>query len=301
VSKNKKQQEALQRAQKFVSGNKLNKSEVKKLEDKGFSSKQIQAVASSMNKVGSNAQQRIDNKHTPSGGGGNTSNVRSFSGDIKAKVDNQGRAISSGPITNQQAAKINKKVDSVGGSLVGGKGMAVSRYVTITDRGSFTSTSQRKAGGPLTTGSGKQQFAIYAPVAQPKTNNSNNKGGGNSSSSGSAGKASSSASSGAMQSAYKKAQDQISGRTPEGRPPELSPYVSTPGRAIEGVASYADRLGTFNANYSGWMQDRAEADRYESGTMLRNFANVLPKAPDVLSAKDMIDMANRMNKRIQVG
>jgi hypothetical protein len=34
--------------------------------------------------------------------------------------------------------------------------------------------------------------------------------------------------------------------------------------------------------------------------MLQQFASVLPKAPDVLSAKDMIDMANRMNRRIQI-
>jgi hypothetical protein len=59
------QKQALQRAQQHVSGNKLNKSEVQKLENKGFTSKQIQAVAKSMGSTTGSAQQRIDNKHAP--------------------------------------------------------------------------------------------------------------------------------------------------------------------------------------------------------------------------------------------
>jgi hypothetical protein len=59
------QKQALQRAQQHVSGNKLNKSEVQKLEKKGFTSKQIQAVAKSMGSTTGSAQQRIDNKHAP--------------------------------------------------------------------------------------------------------------------------------------------------------------------------------------------------------------------------------------------
>jgi hypothetical protein len=67
VSKKKKQQQAVQRAQQYVSGSKLQKSEVKKLESKGFSSKQIQSVAAGM-KVGDKAQSRIDSKHSSTGG-----------------------------------------------------------------------------------------------------------------------------------------------------------------------------------------------------------------------------------------
>jgi hypothetical protein len=59
------QKQALQRAQQHVSGNKLNKSEVQKLEKKGFTSKQIQAVAKSIGSTTGSAQQRIDNKHAP--------------------------------------------------------------------------------------------------------------------------------------------------------------------------------------------------------------------------------------------
>lgn len=102
-------------------------------------------------------------------------------------------------------------------------------------------------------------------------------------------------------SAYERAQAHISGNSSVGRPPEMYPGGTTPDRAIEDVANYADRLGAYNANYSGWMQDRAEADRYRSGAMLERMANILPKAPDVFSGKDMIDMANRMNRRIDFG
>jgi hypothetical protein len=309
VSK-KKQQEALQRAQKHVSGNKLTKSEVKTLEQKGFSSKQIQAVASSMGSVGGSAQSRIDSKHTSSGsgnsgGGGGGGKVQTVGPDARnIKVDAQGRAVvtdgvwnpnarwSQGLIINkQQANKINKKVDKLGGSLVGGQGMAVSRYVTVKDPGK--ARAPKHGGGRI--GGGKHQLAIYAPFAQPgRTRN-------NPTTSNSGGGSSGSSQDNAQQSAYERAQDHISGRTPEGRPPELFPNGVTPGQAVEGVADYSNRLGVFNANYSGWMQDRAEADRYQTGRFLQQFAGSLPKAPDVMSFEDMIRMANKMNNRINVG
>jgi hypothetical protein len=317
VSK-KKQQEALQRAQKHVSGNKLTKSEVKTLEQKGFSSKQIQAVAGSMGSVGGSAQSRIDNKHTSSGsgnsgGGGGGGKVQTVGPNARnIKVDGQGRAVVTDGVWNpnaggqgliinkQQASKINKKVDNLGGSLVGGQGMAISRYVTVKDPG--RDRKPKDGGGRI--GGGKQQLAIYAPFAQPgKTKNnpttSNSGGGSRSSGGGSRSSGSSGSSQGsAQQSAYQRAQDHISARTPEGRPPELR---INPGTAVEDVADYTNRLGVFNANYSGWMQDRAEADRYQTGRFLQGFAASLPKAPDVMSAKDMIEMANKMNNKINVG
>jgi ribosomal protein S20 len=64
MAKKKNQEQAAKRAQKHVSGNKLTKSEVKTLEKEGFSSKEINSVASTM-KVGDKAQSRIDNKHAP--------------------------------------------------------------------------------------------------------------------------------------------------------------------------------------------------------------------------------------------
>jgi len=317
VSK-KKQQEALKRAQKHVSGDKLTKSEVKTLEQKGFSSKQIQAVASSMGSVGDKAQARIDSKHTPGGGGGGGGGggkVQTVGPNARnIKVDGQGRAVVTAGVWNpnaggqgliineQQADKINKKVDKVGGSLVGGQGMAVSRYVTVKDPGK--DRKPKDGGGRI--GGGKYQIPIYAPVAQPgKTSKppaATSKAPASGGSGGSGGKVGSSGKQdSAQQSAYQRAQDHISGRTPQGRPPELFPKGVRPGRAVEEVADYSNRLGQYNANYSGWMQDRAEADRYQTGRFLQQFASSLPKAPDVMSAKDMIEMANKMNNKINVG
>jgi hypothetical protein len=233
------------------------------------------------------------------------------------KVDGQGRAVVTAGVWNpnargqgliinkQQASKINKKVDKLGGSLVGGQGMAISRYVTVKDPGK--ARAPKHGGGRI--GGGKYQIPIYAPVAQPgktKNNPTTSNSGGGSRSSGGGRSSGSSGSSGssqdrAQQSAYQRAQDHISGRTPQGRPPELFPKGVSPGRAVEEVADYSNRLGQYNANYSGWMQDRAEADRYQTGRFLQQFASSLPKAPDVISAKDMIEMANKMNNKINVG
>jgi hypothetical protein len=314
VSK-KKKQDALQKAQKHISGSKLTKSEVKTLEKKGFSSKQISSVASTM-KVGDKAQSRLDSRHTSSSGSSG-GRVQTVGTNRNVKVDNQGRAIGNpmagtpyggGWVTGDsrlslnkdQAKKVNKKLDKYGGSLVGGKGMAVSGYVTITDPGR---RQQPKHGGGKI-GGGKHQLAIYAPLAQgggkkkdpkPPSSSGGGRSGGSSSSRISGG---SSSQDRQQQSAYQRAQDHISARTPEGRPPEMQ---IRPGTAVEDIADYTNRLGVFNANYSGWMQDRAEADRYQSGRLLEQFAMGLPKAPDVMSGQEMISMANQMNNRIKVG
>jgi hypothetical protein len=310
VSK-KKKQDALQKAQKHISGSKLTKSEVKTLEKKGFSSKQISSVASTM-KVGDKAQSRLDSRHTSSSGSSG-GRVQTVGTNRNVKVDNQGRAIGNpmagtpyggGWVTGDsrlslnkdQAKKVNKKLDKYGGSLVGGKGMAVSGYVTITDPGR---RQQPKHGGGKI-GGGKHQLAIYAPLAQGggKTKDPkppSNSGGGRSSQPSPGG---SKKEDRQQQSAYQRAQDHISARTPKGRPPEMQ---IRPGTAVEDIADYTNRLGVFNANYSGWMQDRAEADRYQSGRLLEQFAMGLPKAPDVMSGQEMIRMANQMNNRINVG
>jgi len=312
VSKNKKQ-EALQKAQKYIEGSKLTKDGVKTLESKGFTSAQIQAVAGSMN-VGGKAQDRIDAKHSSGGGssGGGSSKVRTLGADRRILVNSQGRAVdtttrwnpnavdSPGLMLNQkQADKINKKVDKYGGSLTGGKGMTVAGFVTVTEPGRrFPAQMEHGMISPRA----KHQLAIYAPVQRrkgrgddknesPPTGGAGGSGGGGAPSSGNQG----------QRTAYQRAQDHISGRTNAGLPPEMFPRGVRPGFAVEDVANYADRLGAYNANYSGWMQDRAEADRVQSGNSLLQFASILPKAPDVLSAKDLIEMANRMNKQIEVG
>jgi hypothetical protein len=186
VSKKKKQQQAVQRAQQYVSGSKLQKSEVKKLESKGFSSKQIQSVAAGM-KVGDKAQSRIDKKHTSSSGGG-SKKVQTVGGDRQLKVDSQGRAIANPQagtpyaggyrpgdprlsLNDKQANKVNKKVDKYGGSLVGGKDMSVAGFVTITDPGRRSGMAPNT--GYSQVGGGKHQLAIYTPstptVKQPKS------------------------------------------------------------------------------------------------------------------------------------
>jgi hypothetical protein len=315
VSKKNSKQEALERAQKYVSGDKLNKSEVKKLEDKGLSQKQIQAVAGSM-KTGDKAQTYID--RGSSGGSGGSSKVQVVGGGATVKVNSKGQAVVPGgapidrfaygvpgsnpvvPLSQKQADKINRKVDKAGGSLTPGKGMVVSRFVNFTDPGIYLQGNV-KGGGPIRTGGGKYQLPIYTSAARSAGKDGKSKSAGKARPTpGGTGGSTGSTAGSAAATAYQRARDHLSGRTPEGRPPEMFPNGITPGQAVEGVANYAARLGVNNANYSGWMQDRAEADRYQSGTMLQQFASVLPKAPDVLSAKDMIDMANRMNRRIQI-
>ncbi len=54
-------------------GNKVTKSDVKKMEAKGFAAKQIKKVAAKVGNVGSKAQRRIDNKHSSNSKGGNSS------------------------------------------------------------------------------------------------------------------------------------------------------------------------------------------------------------------------------------
>jgi hypothetical protein len=310
VSEKNKKQEALERAQKYVSGNKLEKSEVKKLEDKGFSASQIQSVADSM-KVGDKAQSYMDRS------GGGTSKVYTVGGDARVKINSKGQAVAPSdgfadsfvygipssapgfsplmPLGRKEVDRINKKVDKVGGSLIGGEGMALSRFITIKDPSVYNPTTFLE-GSSSRADNGKQQLAVYTPIGKTKSKS----GTGSSTGTGTGTGTGSSTGDGAT-SAYQRVQDYISGRTTSSQPPEMFPSGINPGRAVEGVSRYADRLGTYNANYSGWMQDRAEADRFQSGESLLQFANILPKAPDVLSAKDMIEMANLMNKKVEVG
>lgn len=309
MSKNK--QDALKKAQQYISGKKLEKSEVKTLEQKGFSSDQIRQVAGSMSSVGDKAQARIDGRH---GGGSAPGKVRTVGSGIDLQVDSKGRAIATKDdwakyierpyliVDQKQADKINKKVDSVGGSLYGGKGMTLSRFVTVRDPGGYaTSQSGDMTGtgrttlwsGPQSTSGGKQQIAIYTRAGGRRGG-----GGRETGSSSSPAPIAPSAQDRPYRQAYQRAQDHISGRTRQGQPPALT---MKPGDGIQSVANYANNLGTYNANYSGWMQDRAEASRFLSGRFLEQFAGITPKAPDVLTGDELIRMANQMNKGIKVG
>jgi hypothetical protein len=269
VSK-KKKQDALQKAQKHISGSKL--------------TKRVQTVGTSL-------AVRVDSKGRARSSANQYGNMPA-----SAWVKRDSRLA----LDNAQAKKVNKKVEKYGGSLVGGKGMAVAGYVTV--KGPSRMRQPKQGGGKI--GGGKHQLAIYAPLAQgggkkkdpkPPSSSGGGRSGGSSSSRISGG---SSSQDRQQQSAYQRAQDHISARTPEGRPPEMQ---IRPGTAVEDIADYTNRLGVFNANYSGWMQDRAEADRYQSGRLLEQFAMGLPKAPDVMSGQEMISMANQMNNRIKVG
>jgi hypothetical protein len=349
VSKKKKQQQAVQRAQQYVSGSKLQKSEVKKLESKGFSSKQIQSVAAGM-KVGGKAQSRIDSKHSSTGGssggggGGGPKRVQTVGTSRNVRVDSQGRAIanpmagtpygggyrSGDPrlsLNKDQAKKVNKKLDKYGGSLVGGKGMAVSGYVTITDPGR---RQQPKHGGGKI-GGGKHQLAIYAPSApaakQPK---SSGKGGST--------KAPSGTSSGSRSSSGGSAPISVGGATGnyatveklEQEAPEAPNFYDTansfpqnpnfsptgaPGvgggngsspiywdRTAENLFSFSDRLKDHNRQTGQWLSNIAAQDRRESESYLQNFARALPPAPSADQANDsVLSFLEQANKRLGFG
>ena len=358
MSKKKKQQEAVQRAQKYVSGDKLTKSEVKKLENKGFSSKQIQAVASSVGSVGDKAQGRIDNKHSPSpgssSGSSGSSRVQTMGGTHQVRVNAQGQAIASkGPsyaglsghpksnnayLTSQAAKKINNKVSKVeGGSLVGGEGMAVSRYVTVTDPG----RRRWPMGSYATVGGGKRQLAIYAPVAQPgktgsggkktpgdkKTPSARTSSGSSSSTSGSGAPLTSTPapiSVGGATGNYATVEN-LEQEAPEAPNfydtansfpvnPNYSPTGSGVGgsggssspiywdRTAENLFSYSDRLGDHNRQTAQWLSNIGAADRGESDAYLQNFARALPPAPDPNEANEsVLSFLEQANKRLGFG
>jgi hypothetical protein len=101
-----------------------------------------------------------------------------------------------------------------------------------------------------------------------------------------------------QQQAYDRAQAHLNGETRRGNPPDLFPNGVNRGQGVEGVARFGNQMAEYSGRLSGWMQDRAEADRYQSGRLMERMASWLPKPPDMLSANDMIDMANEMNQRI---
>jgi len=338
VSKKKKQQEAVQRAQKYVSGNKLTKSEVKKLESKGFNSKQVRAVAGSMKTVGDKAQGRIDNKHAPGPSGSNSSGpsrVQTVGGTHRIRVDGQGRVNASTRLnyspsgvflTRDAAKKINTKVEKSGGSLTPGKGMAVSRYVTITDPGR---RGQPKHGSGRI-GGGKHQLAIYAPVAPA--------GGRSGSGKKDPGKKDPGKKNPATKDPVKRDPISVGGATGDYRTVEkleqeapkapnfydtansfpVNPNYSPTGsgvagsggsanpiywdRTAENLFSYTDRLGEHNRQTGQWLSDIGAADRRESDAYLQNFARALPPAPDPNEANEsVLSFLEQANKRLGFG
>jgi hypothetical protein len=338
VSKKKKQQQAVQRAQQYVSGSKLQKSEVKKLESKGFSSKQIQSVAAGM-KVGGKAQSRIDKKHTSSSGGG-SKKVQTVGGDRQLKVDSQGRAIANPQagtpyaggyrpgdprlsLNDKQANKVNKKVDKYGGSLVGGKDMSVAGFVTITDPGRRSGMAPNT--GYSQVGGGKHQLAIYAPSApaakQPK---SSGKGGSTKAPSGSSSGGSAPISVGGATGNYATV-EKLEQEAPEApnfydtansfpQNPNFSP-TGAPGvgggngsspiywdRTAENLFSFSDRLKDHNRQTGQWLSNIAAQDRRESESYLQNFARALPPAPSADQANEsVLSFLEQANKRLGFG
>jgi hypothetical protein len=309
VSKKKNQEEAVQRAQKYVSGDKLQKSEVKKLESKGFNSRQVRAVADSMKAVSDKAQRRIDSY--------GSSWVQTMGGTHRARVNAQGQVIASkGPspsyaglsghekshnayLTSKAAKKINNKVSKIeGGSLVGGEGMAVSRYVTVTDPG----RQLGRVGNYATAGGGKHQLAIYAPVAQAQEK----------------------ADSGKKDPHTKDPRtrypitvdgatgnyatvDRLRQEAPEA--PNYSPTGSGgsgsgagPNSIYWNPFSYSDRLGDHNRQTAQWLSGIGAAARRESDAYLQNFARALPKAPDPNEANEsVLSFLEQANERLGFG
>ena len=94
-------------------GNKVTKSDVKKMEAKGFAAKQINKVAAKVGNVGSKAQGRIDNKHNTgnsgSGGGGGGS-----APSVRQAVQQAGNKLTRGDVKGlEQQGMGSKKIGKV--------------------------------------------------------------------------------------------------------------------------------------------------------------------------------------------
>jgi hypothetical protein len=213
--------------------------------------------------------------------------VRTMGGTRSIKVNDRGRAVETLTLGQEQADKINRKVERVGGSLTPGKGMAVARFVTVRDRPGFTMTGTHNGGNPALPGS-KHQLAIYAPVGGGRRGGGT---GGRQSPDTSSGLG---ARGGGQRQAYNRAQSFINSEAPG---QATSP---APGQGVEAATGFADRLSAFTGDTIGAMHQRAQAGSYQQGRLLEAFAKDLPKAPDFLSGRDLIDLANQANRRIQV-
>jgi hypothetical protein len=231
-------------------------------------------------------------------------------------------------LTSQAAKKVNKKVSKIeGGSLVGGEGMAVSRYVTVTDPG----RQLGRVGNYATVGDGKRQLAIYAPVAQPGKTGSGDKktpsSGSSSSTSGSGAPLTSTPapiSIGGATGNYATV-ERLEQEAPEAPNfydtansfpvnPNYSPTGSGIGgsggssspiywdRTAENLFSYSDRLGSHNRQTGQWLSSIGAADRRESDAYLQNFARALPKAPDSNQGNEsVLSFLEQANKRLGFG
>ncbi len=316
-SKKKNQEEAVQRAQKYVSGDKLQKSEVKKLESKGFNSRQVRAVADSMKAVSDKAQRRIDSY--------GSSWVQTMGGTHRARVNAQGQVSASRErsyaglrghpksnnvfLTDQAAKKVNNKVSKIeGGSLVGGEGMAVSRYVTVTDPG----RQLGRVGNYATAGGGKHQLAIYAPVAQAQEKADSGKKG-----SGKEHLRTKDPHTKDPRTRYPITVDGATGnyatvdrlRQEAPEAPNYSPTGSGgsgsgagPNSIYWNPFSYSDRLGDHNRQTAQWLSGIGAAARRESDAYLQNFARALPKAPDPNEANEsVLSFLEQANERLGFG
>jgi hypothetical protein len=259
--------------------------------------------------------------------------VQTVGTSLAVRVDSKGRARSSAnqygnmpasawvkrdsrlALDNAQAKKVNKKVEKYGGSLVGGKGMAVAGYVTV--KGPSRMRQPKHGGGRI--GGGKHQLAIYAPSApaakepapaakEPAP----------------AAKSSAPISVGGATGNYATV-EKLEQEAPEApnfydtansfpQNPNFSP-TGAPGvgggngsspiywdRTAENLFSYSDRLKDHNRQTGQWLSNIAAQDRKESESYLQNFARALPPAPSADQANEsVLSFLEQANKRLGFG
>lgn len=233
------------------------------------------------------------------------SRARAVNTGAAVKVNRRGQAVetttpwggSEGPylaLGDKQVDKINRKVERVGGSLTPGRGMAVTRFVTVRNQNDATPmdymTATRNGGDPTAGSGGRHQLAIYGPVGGGRRGGA----GGGRAPVPDQGAAPSPQQGANRRQAYNRAQSFLNSSSP------AQSTTPAPGGGVEAASGFADRLSAFTGDTIAAMHQRARAGSYRQGRLLEMFAADLPKAPDFLSGRDLIDLANQANRRIQV-
>jgi hypothetical protein len=266
--------------------------------------------------------------------------VQTVGTSLAVRVDSKGRARSSAnqygnmpasawvkrdsrlALDNAQAKKVNKKVEKYGGSLVGGKGMAVAGYVTV--KGPSRMRQPKQGGGKI--GGGKHQLAIYAPSAPAvkKPAPAAKKPAPAAKKPAPPAKSSAPISVGGATGNYATV-EKLEQKAPKApnfydtansfpQNPNFSP-TGAPGvgggngsspiywdRTAENLFSYSDRLKDHNRQTGQWLSNIAAQDRKESESYLQNFARALPPAPSADQANDsVLSFLEQANKRLGFG
>lgn len=321
--------EALARAQKII-GDKAKKSDVKKLEEKGFSSKVIAKAVSKAPDAGKKAETRVERKHSSSGGGNQPKNVYTSGGNKvtwdpkKGRVHNVSEDIRFGkgdyktgtPLTKDSRKEVNRmvrdgysfkapkkgefntvnvRVGTKGGKEVSGTGDG-SRITRTPNSWDSVTLYQRVKDKTKGGGKGKGEGEKRAPKA-PSTSSS---GGSNVPGGGTVYE---------PYSGAPKDPSMNSKRPGDSGPPSLgnrpsyeSGTLGPEGSGIkthwsdtpERLADYGSRLGTYNRENIDWLGRRGEQQAGRSAEELMRLAGAMPKQKDEKNPyKDVLDFVKR--------